>query len=511
MVDDGSDAEEHLLIIAAVLVVAYSALSLTNIGCGLHHLVFSRSLLGLVGVAIAALATAAGFGLANWFRLSMNPVSINLVPFLSFAIGVDDMFVLAHNLKWANFNPSPPGKTKAQAVQEKMTLALSRAGPSITTTSLANLLAFGIAAATPMPAVRAVMLQMVISVLVNWVALLLMFTPCMLLDTWWVINWSWPLNKCMKEEPKSVSEVAAAEQRLSTHSRFITLYHRVLSKSSVMIAVVILFFCLWVTLFVVGVLLHERGLRLSDIALRGTYQRDYALIQEDHFPIYSSYLVTRSSDFSSVDAQDVLHQTMNIAQTSKHLLEGFNVSSSSWQTAFWAGTGANMQAAPIPWGDVEPYDGVSPYPGYDFKFGSVSIFRLPFYNNGSDAGAFNLWAATSGVFFLNNLVCIDNESGQRAVSCASGALSGGTMQIAASKVTVATSGHFDDEDTISIIEDMRSLVDPVNDIISTPEWDTFIFGYPFKVLCFCSLQLHVVLHVLSALLSCARSHAIARF
>ena len=47
---------------------------------------------------LGAVSTGASFGLAGWFDMLMSPVNVNIVPFLSLGLGIDDMFVMAHTM-----------------------------------------------------------------------------------------------------------------------------------------------------------------------------------------------------------------------------------------------------------------------------------------------------------------------------------------------------------------------------------------------------------------------------
>ena len=70
---------------------------------------------------------------------------MTVVPFLILAIGVDDVFIFLHS--WARTD-------KSLTVVERVGEMLADAGPSITITSLTNLLSFGIGIFTPTPAIR---------------------------------------------------------------------------------------------------------------------------------------------------------------------------------------------------------------------------------------------------------------------------------------------------------------------------------------------------------------------
>ena len=64
----------------------------------LQLLVLSRAGLAASGVFIVAASVAGGTGLASLFGVYSTLISLEVVPFLVLAVGVDNMFVLAHAL-----------------------------------------------------------------------------------------------------------------------------------------------------------------------------------------------------------------------------------------------------------------------------------------------------------------------------------------------------------------------------------------------------------------------------
>jgi Niemann-Pick C1 protein len=64
----------------------------------LQLLVLSRAGLGAGGVLIVLASVAGGTGLASMFGVWSTLISLEVIPFLVLAVGVDNMFVLAHAL-----------------------------------------------------------------------------------------------------------------------------------------------------------------------------------------------------------------------------------------------------------------------------------------------------------------------------------------------------------------------------------------------------------------------------
>lgn len=96
------------------------------------------------GVMCPCLSICASFGTLFWLGFEFLPI-VTVVPFLVLAIGVDDVFIFLHC--WGRTNPGLP-------LNERVGDMLAEAGPSITITSLTNLLSFAIGIGTPTPAIR---------------------------------------------------------------------------------------------------------------------------------------------------------------------------------------------------------------------------------------------------------------------------------------------------------------------------------------------------------------------
>eukprot|EP00775_Hariotina_reticulata_P001814 gene1814-2147_t len=107
--------------------------------------VLSRASLGAGGVLIVAGSVAGALGLCSMMGMWSTLIIMEVIPFLVLAVGVDNMFVLAHALS---------RQDAALPLVTRSALALGSAGPSITLAASCEVLAFGLGALTPMPAVR---------------------------------------------------------------------------------------------------------------------------------------------------------------------------------------------------------------------------------------------------------------------------------------------------------------------------------------------------------------------
>uniref|UniRef100_A0AC35U7S7 SSD domain-containing protein n=1 Tax=Rhabditophanes sp. KR3021 TaxID=114890 RepID=A0AC35U7S7_9BILA len=118
------------------------------------------------GVLCPPLSLMASFGTLFWFEYEFIPI-VTVVPFLIMAIGVDDVFIFMHAYRHSK---------DTHDVREKIAEMLSDAGPSITITSLTNLLSFGIGIYTPTPAICVFCVFVTVSVIYDYIYQVFFFT-----------------------------------------------------------------------------------------------------------------------------------------------------------------------------------------------------------------------------------------------------------------------------------------------------------------------------------------------
>uniref|UniRef100_A0A8C4RZ33 Patched 1 n=1 Tax=Erpetoichthys calabaricus TaxID=27687 RepID=A0A8C4RZ33_ERPCA len=137
-----------------LLMLAYACLTMLRWDCAsLRVLWTGRSLAGCTVVA-------AGLGLCSLIGISFNAATTQVLPFLALGVGVDDVFLLAH---------------------DRTGECLKRTGASVALTSISNVTAFFMAALIPIP-MCCLFLQAAVVVVFNFAMVLLIFPAILSMD-----------------------------------------------------------------------------------------------------------------------------------------------------------------------------------------------------------------------------------------------------------------------------------------------------------------------------------------
>lgn len=168
----------------------------------------SKFALGLFGIVIVLIAVSSSVGFFSLMGVRVTLIIAEVIPFLVLAVGVDNVFILVHELDRQNFLHGP-GMDAGRGVgtvdedldaededsiltdehspghlppEERVARALARMGPSILLSSVTEVVAFGLGALVPMPAVRNFALYAAGSVLLGAILQVTVFISAMALD-----------------------------------------------------------------------------------------------------------------------------------------------------------------------------------------------------------------------------------------------------------------------------------------------------------------------------------------
>jgi len=176
----------------------------------------SKFTLGLFGIALVILSVTSSVGLFSALGVKVTLIIAEVIPFLVLAVGVDNVYILVHELDRQNLQHGPnavssePGFPYATPIsptsrrsqfdsshtesidaaslpiylppEERVARTLAKMGPSIMLSSVTETVAFALGALVPMPAVRNFALYAAGSVLLNALLQVTVFVSAMVLD-----------------------------------------------------------------------------------------------------------------------------------------------------------------------------------------------------------------------------------------------------------------------------------------------------------------------------------------
>eukprot|EP00984_Skeletonema_dohrnii_P005204 scaffold1824_cov104-Skeletonema_dohrnii-CCMP3373.AAC.4 len=239
----------------------------------------SRWAMSLAAIFLVALSTVAGFGVASLFGLLYGPVH-SVLPFVLLGIGVDDCFVIANA-----FDREREGVARASeddtSLIKRGARALSRAGASITVTSLTDLVAFAISSSSALPALASFCAFASINILFLWMLAATFFVACMFIDEKRQRD---NRRDCLCCFTRKVDEVEDTGSKEGFLSRYFRRYHApaILSRPGKMFTLI--FFSVLFGLGVYGTI----KLPVEDSARNfipvDSYIKDFSEAADEYFP-----------------------------------------------------------------------------------------------------------------------------------------------------------------------------------------------------------------------------------
>jgi len=153
----------------------------------------SKFSLGLFGIVIVLVAVSSSVGLFSFLGVRVTLIIAEVIPFLVLAVGVDNVFILVHELDRQNslHASEPPAQDDDDSVtppspslppEERVARAVARMGPSIALSAITETVAFALGALVPMPAVRNFAIYAAGSVFLGAVMQVTVFVSAMTLD-----------------------------------------------------------------------------------------------------------------------------------------------------------------------------------------------------------------------------------------------------------------------------------------------------------------------------------------
>lgn len=179
-----SNTDAKIVVISYIIMFIYASLALGSVTMTWRSLlnnpsnalVQSKFTLGVVGIIIVLMSVSASVGLFSAAGVKVTLIIAEVIPFLVLAVGVDNIFLIVHEFE--RLNVSHPD----EEIDERISRALGRIGPSIFLSALTETVAFALGVFVGMPAVRNFAVYAAGAVFINAILQVTMFISVLALN-----------------------------------------------------------------------------------------------------------------------------------------------------------------------------------------------------------------------------------------------------------------------------------------------------------------------------------------
>ena len=179
-----SNTDAKIVVISYIAMFIYVSFALGSAGMSTKAylknpamaMVHSKFTLGVAGIIIVILSVVASVGLFSAAGVKVTLIIAEVIPFLVLAIGVDNIFLIVHELE--RVNQSHPD----EEVDVRIAKALGRMGPSILLSALTETVAFVLGVFVGMPAVKNFAIYAAGAVVINAILQVTMFVAVLALN-----------------------------------------------------------------------------------------------------------------------------------------------------------------------------------------------------------------------------------------------------------------------------------------------------------------------------------------
>nr|XP_023012614.1 Niemann-Pick type protein homolog 1B-like [Leptinotarsa decemlineata] len=173
-IEELSKSTAWTVIVSYSAMFVYITLSLGHITSCKNFLFESRISLAFGGIIIVFISVICSIGVFAFFGITTTMITIEVIPFLVLAVGVDNIFIIVQTYQRSKSNNND--------VAECIGRTMSKVGPSMVLTSISEILCFGISCLSPMPAVHTFALYATLAVLLNFIFQITAFVALLSLD-----------------------------------------------------------------------------------------------------------------------------------------------------------------------------------------------------------------------------------------------------------------------------------------------------------------------------------------
>ncbi|EEB19581.1 Niemann-Pick C1 protein precursor, putative [Pediculus humanus corporis] len=172
-----SHAEMLTVIISYLVMFLYITISLGKLTKFSSLLLETKFTLGLGGILIVLTSVLSSLGIFSYLGVSTTLLTIEVIPFLILAVGVDNIFILVHTYQKCK------SYGKNATVEQDIGKALGKVGPSILLSSLSEAACFSIGTLSNMPAIKTFAQYSSVAIILNFLLQITCFVSILSLDS----------------------------------------------------------------------------------------------------------------------------------------------------------------------------------------------------------------------------------------------------------------------------------------------------------------------------------------
>lgn len=187
----------------------------------------SKVTLAVGGIVIVLASVLCSLGIFGYLGVSTTMLTIEVIPFLVLAIGVDNIFILVHTYNRLD-------KKQYNEIDFGLGVALGQVGPSILLTSASECFCFGLGALSDMPAVKTFAYYATVAIFLDFLFQITAFIALISIDEKRVRAQRFDLFCCVKSKntiPSEGSHGILHKMFEAFYTPFITMRYLVMNKN----------------------------------------------------------------------------------------------------------------------------------------------------------------------------------------------------------------------------------------------------------------------------------------
>lgn len=174
-IEELSKSTVSTVLISYFVMFVYITLTLGRFTTIKHIMLESKFSLAMGGIIIVFSSVGSAIGICGYFGVITTMLTVEVVPFLVLAVGVDNIFIIVqtHQRRKRDDNLS---------IAENIGQTMSQVGPSMLLTSASEIFCFGIGTLSSMPAVHTFAMYATIAILLDFILQITAFVALLSLD-----------------------------------------------------------------------------------------------------------------------------------------------------------------------------------------------------------------------------------------------------------------------------------------------------------------------------------------